>query len=318
MEEASNPERGDAKVGYALTATTHQDSIQKLYLAFFLRPADPGGFNYYARKLADGGTDIPSIASGFASSPEYLQTYSGMSTAQRIDAIYRNLFDRPAETDALNYWGDRLESGALNIGNIAFSIMLGAQNGDLATINNRIVVSKQFTSRLDTQRELEAYTGPDAASTARELLRSVSSDTSTHPDALGPIDRVIKYLGASGQISRTAAGDNVALGSDTKADILIYSSDDRGRLDTVVGFQAKDRIDLSALNLANSIQTCSMRVLELSESLNFFAKHQVVIGRYGSDSYVYLDVDKDGSFSSSLDTVVRLVGVELQASALTV
>lgn len=318
VAEGSSSERAEPKVSYSLASTAYEAWIQKLYLAFFLRPADPGGFNYYAQKLDVGGTDVPTIATGFGNSPEYLETYLGLSTTQRIDAIYRNLFDRPAEPDGLTYWGDRLDSGVFSISNIAFSILVGAQNADLATINNRIAVSAQFTATLDTQREKESYNGLEAASAARQFLGTVTSDQQTVNTATSATGRTIKYLGSSAQVVYTAAGDSVTLNSNAKSDLLIYSGTDQGRSDIIYGFQLPDRLDLSALALTNAVQTRTLANPQAGASQAFFGTYGVVIARTGSDSYVYLDVDKDGAFTPSLDAVVRLVGVELQASALTI
>ncbi|MDO9100046.1 MAG: DUF4214 domain-containing protein, partial [Caldisericota bacterium] len=111
---------------FALTATPYGDLIEKAYLAFFLRPADATGFNYYADKMNASGGDLSLMTAGFGSSPEYLQTYAGFSTAQRINAIYQNLFNRDAEPAGVEYWGSRLDSGTFTINNIAISILVGA------------------------------------------------------------------------------------------------------------------------------------------------------------------------------------------------
>lgn len=308
----------ESRIDFALAITQNQDWIQKLYLAFFLRPADPGGYNYYAHKLEDGQADISSIANGFGNSPEYLQTYAGMTTAERIDAIYRNLFGRPAEPDGLRYWGERLDPGTFTISNIAFSILLGAQNADAIVINNRLLVSKQFTAALDTQSELQAYSGLDSATAARQLLSPVTAEASSVAVAATKIGRTMKFLGVVGQVTADAIGDTVALGTTGKAHTLFYSDADRGRLDVVSGFQAADRIDLTALGLTNMVQTRALAAPQRTDSPGFFTGVGAVIDNSGSDAYVYLDVDKNGAFSPSADTTIRLVGADLQPSNLTI
>lgn len=318
LDESTGIERGESRVAFGLANSGHQDWIQKLYLAFFLRPADPGGFNYYAQKLDAGGSDISAVATGFGNSPEYLQTYAGMNTAQRIDAIYQNLFARRAEPDGLKYWGDRLDSGTFNISNIAFSILVGAQNADAATINNRINLSKQFTAALDTQRELEAYTGLEAASEAREFLGIVTSNPSSIADAEEKMNQTIKFLGVSGEVSRATSGDSISLQNLPSANIIIYSAADRGRSDVVTGFGSHDRLELSALRLPNNLHTRALAPPDLSDSSTLFGKHSVIIAHDAGNSYVYVDANGDGAFSASQDIKIQIMGAEILAGAVTI
>lgn len=318
MSGATPVERAEYRVSFSLNTTTYQDWIQKLYLAFFSRPADPGGFNYYAQKLDQGGADILGIAMGFGASPEYVETYAGMTIPERIDAIYRNLFDRAAEPAGLQYWGERLASGIFNISNIAFSVLVGAQNDDATIVANRLVVAKEFTSALDTQREVNAYSGLQAANTARQLLGAVTGQPESVISGREQIFGAIKILGASSQLTANHNGDTIALTPQATTDVLIYGSRDCGRVDVITGLQATDRIDLSAFTLTNAVQQRALASPQTSDSVGFFSGSSVVIGRHGPDSHVYVDANKDGSFSGSSDAVIYLLGVELRPDQLTI
>ncbi len=90
-----------------MTAT----QAQQLYVAYFNRPADTLGLAYWMTK------DAAAASAAFAASTEYAATYAGMSTAARVDAIYTNLFGRPAEPAGLTYWGGLIESGLISVSN---------------------------------------------------------------------------------------------------------------------------------------------------------------------------------------------------------
>lgn len=309
-----------AAVPFALTPTVHQDAIQKAYLAFFLRPADAVGFNFYADGMNQSGGDLSLMTNGFGSSPEYLQTYAGLTTAQRIDAIYQNLFNRPAEAAGLEYWGSRLDGGTFTINNIAISILVGAQNSDLLVVNNRVSVARQFTNTFDSWSEVNSYAGLEAAASARALLKLVTENPASVFTASSARADVFKTLGASASVQKGASGDTISLLSAAKADVLVFSPDSNvGRTDTVNGFAGGDKIDLSNFRLPST--SVSVRELTSGQALPadaFIGASKAVIARVGGDSYVYVDANKSGAFEASADAVIKVVGVALTAADLVI
>ena len=76
--------------------------IQKLYIAYFNRPADPGGLTYWTAQLA-GGATMTQIANSFSASAEYQAIYAGKSNLVLIDQLYQNLFGRTSDAGGLLY-----------------------------------------------------------------------------------------------------------------------------------------------------------------------------------------------------------------------
>lgn len=307
---------GTSAVPFALSPTPYADHIAKAYVAFFNRPADAVGYNYYAEVMARNGGDWSGMTAGFGHSPEYLQTYAGLNTQQRIDAIYQNLFNRSAEADGLRYWGSRLDNGTFTINDIAISILVGAQNADLATVNNRVAVAKAFTNTFDTWGEVNAYSGLGAAARARDLLKTVTDNPATVTAATASLSATFKTLGASGTVQRGATGDTFNLGS--SIDVLIYGTLDAGHRDVVNGFSGDDMLDLSALRLTNQVASRSMSSAQTTDSAGFFGTSSVVISPTGSDTYVYVDANKDGNFTAAADLVIRVVGAAVVAADITI
>ena len=60
------------------------DAVQRLYLAYFNRPADPIGLAFWESKLPSTTvatqTQLAAIASGFSFSAEYASLYAGSNT----------------------------------------------------------------------------------------------------------------------------------------------------------------------------------------------------------------------------------------------
>ncbi|MDF2461919.1 MAG: hypothetical protein K0Q43_154 [Ramlibacter sp.] len=309
----------DAAVDFALTPTAHADWIQKAYLAFFLRPADGTGFNYYAEKMNTSGGDFMQMTSGFGFSPEYLETYAGLTTAQRINTIYLNLFNRSAEPDGLEYWGSRLDNGTFTINNIAISILVGAQNSDAVVVSNRVAVAVEFTNSFDTWDKVNAYSGQQSAAEARALLANVTEAPGTVAQANLDRAAVFKTLGAAATVTTGSAGDTITLTSASAHDIVVLSPlSNAGKVDKIIGF-AGDTLDLSSFSLpSTSVVVIQDAPIQTVASASYFSAAKVVIGHTGNDSWLYVDVDKNGAFDPTKDAVVHLVGTNLLPSDLSI
>lgn len=151
--------------------------IQNAYVAFFNRPADVAGLNYwstYAGNSAD-------LLNTFAQSSEYKALYANMNSTQIVNAVYSNLFGRTPEVSGLNYWVTQLDNGALKVGNVADAINKGAQGTDKTVIDNRTTAATSFTTSLDTTAKIVAYAGVNANGLAavKSWLAAVTSDAAT-------------------------------------------------------------------------------------------------------------------------------------------
>lgn len=107
-----------------------QQDIQKIYIAYFNRPADPAGLAYWAEQISTGQRNIADITSAFSTTQEYRDLYGGSSSSQVVASVYQNLFGRAPEPDGLAYWVGELESGRLGIGTVAYQALNGAQMAD--------------------------------------------------------------------------------------------------------------------------------------------------------------------------------------------
>lgn len=153
--------------------------IQKLYIAYFNRPADYLGLKYWTAQANANGGSVAAVANAFSASAEYTTQFAGQSSAQIINTIYMNLFGRPAEPAAIDYWGTRLDNKTFNIGTIATSILNGAQNDDAKTVTNKVAAAEAFYGAMDTTAEITGYDGPAANAVVKTWLSTVTSDTAT-------------------------------------------------------------------------------------------------------------------------------------------
>ncbi len=149
--------------------------LYDLYLAYFGRPPDPAGMRYYL----EGNFQLEDVLRGFSASPESVTLNGSAFGAAQVNAIYQNLFNRDAEPAGLAYWQNEVASGRLTPAAAALGILQGAQNADLASVQNKVTVARAFVEQLDTDRELAGYSGANAAALARAFLKTVDSSASS-------------------------------------------------------------------------------------------------------------------------------------------
>ena len=72
------------------------DAVQRLYVAYFNRPADPASLEVYEAMLPTDReatqAELEAIANTyFSPSAEYSSRYAGMSNAEVVNTLYQNL-----------------------------------------------------------------------------------------------------------------------------------------------------------------------------------------------------------------------------------
>ena len=80
--------------------------LQKLYLAYFGRPGDPSGINYWIDHSHES-ISIRDISKELSRQEEYKKYNSNDKSLEfKINKLYLNLFNRKADFEGLNYWID--------------------------------------------------------------------------------------------------------------------------------------------------------------------------------------------------------------------
>jgi|GEM_PF-1194808 len=181
-------------------STIYTERIQKLYVAYFGRPADYDGLHYWETTVASHGGSaaiFATISAEFAASAEYQATYAGQTPYQIVDSIYLNLLNRTADLGGRAYWGDKLVAGALTIDTVVEAIVNSALTGpnaaDKAVLQAKIAAAVSFTESIDTLAEVQGYAGPDAAAHAHAWLHGV-----TAPVTQAQVDAAVAEVVAAG------------------------------------------------------------------------------------------------------------------------
>ena len=122
---------------------------QKLYVAYYGRPADPFGLEAWATMIdKNGGAVSVDIVNQFGSSAEANSLFGGKTTAQKVNAIYLQCFGREAETDGLRAWVQAIDSGRVTQAGAMLEILNGASGSDATAVANKLSIASAFTSAL--------------------------------------------------------------------------------------------------------------------------------------------------------------------------
>lgn len=156
----------------------HAQTVQKLYVAYFSRPADVAGLWYWENVIARANGSTVAVSVAFSASSEYQAEYGGKDAAAMVEAIYQNLFGRKAETAARDYWGTALTRGDVTIADAVTTIAAAAQGSDKTAYANKVIGATAFTAALDVTSEILAYDGPSANAMGKVFLAGITTDAS--------------------------------------------------------------------------------------------------------------------------------------------
>ena len=167
------------------TLTSFDSTVNSFYLAFYGRPADPAGLQFWSQQLASVNGDMHAISAAFSTSEEATARFGSHSVADRITDIYQQLFNRAPDDAGLSYWLDMVENGHASLAGVALDILKGAQGNDHVLADLRQQAMDSFTAQVETAGS--GYAGYASVEAARVLVRAVTLDSSG-----ADIDKLVK------------------------------------------------------------------------------------------------------------------------------
>lgn len=194
--------------------------VQQLYIAYFNRPAEPEGLQYWTS--VDATQD--SIAGTFATSHEFTQRYAGMSNKEMVKALYHNLFGRAGDADGVTYWSGLLDSGAVKPEHVALTLLRGAHGGDSAVLANKTALAQEWSAGA---KVLQPYAAArDIAAISALWLEQVTDAASLQNTRTA----LTKYLANPGTSSTMVSGQAQGMGYLRDATVFV-DSNGNGMLD---------------------------------------------------------------------------------------
>lgn len=201
------------------------DFVQQLYVAYYGRPAESDGLQYWADRADEEGQG--SIINAFGESQEFQDSYGDLSNEELVNNLYQQLFGRDADDAGLEYYTGVLESGDKSLSEIALTISNAAQGSDMEVRDARIEAADAYTAKAGA----ENY----SVSTGKDLLQSIDA-TDTQGDLDAALAQIEDLPTQSG-----GEGDTLTLTADT--DLLTGTDGDDTFLAPAGSFDTFDQID---------------------------------------------------------------------------
>lgn len=120
----------------AITAS----QIQNLYIAYFGRPAEQAGLDYWS---AQADLTVEGLSASFAQQPEYQAVYGDLPREEVVAQLYQNLFGRKAEGNELDYW---TASDDISVDRMALALVNGAQSTDRELLDGKTEFAAAITA----------------------------------------------------------------------------------------------------------------------------------------------------------------------------
>ena len=292
------------------------ETVQRLYIAYYQRPADPVGLVYWAKALDWAGSDknkFYAVIDSFANSAESQALYGGKSTSDVINAIYNAAFGRNAETGGLNYWTDAINKGYTTVGRVLWEIVKpGSPLGDDAiTLSNKLQTAMNFTTVIDPEHDalnlLATYAGSTDAQAARDFLAHVTNNPATVKDASACKEFIQQSIADAGDpIKGDISGQTITLTTaiDVKEgtnynDVFIGDNNTVSPADTLNGLDGKDTLRLYGFTATVTIPNISkievIDVIGNATKVDVSAKSDVT-------SLIYRDMNLAASANLTVNT----------------
>ena len=84
--------------------------VQTIYVAYYGRPGDPGGVDYWATRLDNRG-NLDAIIDAFGDSEEYVNNYGGLESEELVETLFLQILGRGADPEGLQFYTGLLGSG---------------------------------------------------------------------------------------------------------------------------------------------------------------------------------------------------------------
>lgn len=226
----------------------HIQAVQQLYIAYFNRPADYAGLEYWTTVVEAQKGSTAAVSAAFAAEAEYKTEYAGLSNADVVNKVYTNLFGRAAEADGKAYWADLLDRKVITIDKVVAEIAKGARTTDAEAYENKVSAATVFTAQLDTVAEQNGYRGAAANTQAKAFITSVTTDASLEA-AVAPValaTTVGKVVAAGTPFTVAGALSNLAAANKAKADFLVTADGDGKATTSTDDIKLKAAVDAAA------------------------------------------------------------------------
>lgn len=135
-------------IGPHVDASSPAASIDRLYVAYFLRRPDFEGLRYWIDEQG-AGVGLSAIADSFADSDEFRARYSSLDFGAFLDRLYIDVLGRTPDEQGKAYWLDELQRGRVTKGSIVVFFTEGEELVSVTSHRSEIVALTALFDRTE-------------------------------------------------------------------------------------------------------------------------------------------------------------------------
>lgn len=276
-----------------------ENFVQQLYVAYYGRPADQEGQQYWADRADEEGQGA--IINAFGESQEFQDNYGDLNNENLVNNLYQQLFSRDADDAGLEYYTGVLSSGEKSLAEIALTISNAAQGSDSIVLNTKVQAADYYTDNAPSYD----------ADTAQSLLAGIDG-VNTGADFDAVVDQIdnaqdVAGIAADYQAFQSAnasldlANENFASALEDLEDSDLYSDYDNvdGNTDSSVTLDnVSSYLEDQQVALQSSIVTNGTDAALEQDVSDAAAAIRAVEGRFNEDGTTSV-ADGEVSYSAS-------------------
>jgi len=205
---------------------------QQMYVAYYGRPADQAGLDFWAAEFA-ASDDLDAALTAFGDSAEYTAAFEFFNNTGLITNLYRQMFNHDPDAEGLAFYLDRLDTGVATLASIAKQIADGASGTDMTALDNKVAVAGDFTDAVTAGNA--TYAGAADIASAQAILDTVSDDAATVTAAAAEITTFVDDSDPAVPFSLTAGLATLSAANAALAAFQVDNADTAGDLLTAQG-----------------------------------------------------------------------------------
>jgi hypothetical protein len=147
-QDESNNARA-AAVPTLISSAYSRSYVQKAYVAYYGRPADPAGLAYWAVRMDAEGQSLDAVIGAFGNSDEFNRRYGGLTHTALVTRIYQQALGRDPDPAGLDWYVTELQAGRRTLQSITLDVLNGATTApDSTVVANRLDVAAYYTAKV--------------------------------------------------------------------------------------------------------------------------------------------------------------------------
>ena len=114
-------------------------------MAYYGRPGDAGGLDFWAGKLEGVDGNLKEIINEFGTSMEFTERFGDLDDKELVNNIFLQLFGRDADSGGLNFYVNALREGRFTLASLALNVADGTQDLDELIKFNKLRAANTFS-----------------------------------------------------------------------------------------------------------------------------------------------------------------------------